>query len=142
VPLVVEDDPAYAALVLRAFEEINLPAPLPVLGSGEEAIEFLSRLSPLGGANRTGPLPTIILMDVGLPGMTGYEVLSWIRKRPILRRLPVVMLTVHADVESINRAYQLGANSFLVKPTEFRGIVDLVTGLQRFWGLAGRVFDL
>jgi CheY-like chemotaxis protein len=142
VPLVVEDDPAYAALLLRAFEEIGLASPLPILKSGEEAIDYLSHLPIMGGAARGGPVPTIVLMDVGLPGMTGFDVLTWIRKRPALRRMPVVMLTVHADVESITRAYQVGANSFLVKPTEFRGIVDLVSGLQRFWGLAARVFDL
>jgi len=142
VPLVVEDDPAYAALLLRACEEAGLCTPLPVLTSGEQAIDYLSRLPVMGGAARGGPVPTIVLMDVGLPGMTGYDVLAWIRKRPALRRLPVVMLTVHAEVESITRAYQMGANSFLVKPTEFQGIVDLVSGLQRFWGLAARVFDL
>jgi len=142
IPLVVEDDPAYAALMLRAFEESGLSSLLPVLQSGEEAIDYLSRLSLMGGAALGGPVPTIVLLDVGLPGMTGYDVLTWIRKRPALRRLPVVMLTVHADEKSITRAYQLGANSFLVKPTEFRAIVDLVSGLQRFWGLAARVFDL
>jgi len=142
VPLVVEDDPAYAALVLRAFAETGLSSPLPVLKSGEEAVDFLSRLPLVGGAAQAGKLPTIVLMDVGLPGMTGFEVLAWIRQRPALRRLPVVMLTVHADEESIGRAYQLGANSYLVKPTEFRGIVDLVGGLERFWGLAARVFDI
>jgi len=141
LPLLVEDEDDYAALMLRALDEAGIATSLPVLKSGQEAIKYLSVLQP-SGQGKSSPVPTILLLDVTLPDQSGFDVLAWIRRRPELKRLPVVMFTVHAEPESIGRAYELGANSYLVKPKEFKALVELVSGLQRFWGMAGRVFEI
>ena len=81
-------------------------------------------------------------MDVELPGKSGLEVLEWIRERPKFSRLPVVMLSCSTNPDHVNRAYQLGANSYLVKPTKFSALVELVAGLRRYWGAINYSSDL
>jgi CheY-like chemotaxis protein len=132
VPLLVEDDPNQAYLMLRAFQKADVFSPLPILKSGEEAIEFLSQGRPF--VKRTSGLPSVILLDLGLPGISGFEVLEWIRQQPRFKSLPVVILSSSSSPDDINRAYQLGANSYLVKPTRMAELVDLVSGLKLFWG--------
>lgn len=129
VPLLVEDDPNQAFLMIRAFERADVPSPLPILRTGEEAIAFLSQ--PASFENRA---PTVVLLDVELPGKSGFDVLAWIRKQPRFNRLPVVMLSCSSDPEHMNRAYRLRASSYVVKPTDFDGLVELVSTLKRYWG--------
>jgi CheY-like chemotaxis protein len=79
------------------------------------------------------PLPSLILLDLKLPRKSGIEVLEWVRSRPGLRRIPVVMLTSSKQTVDINRAYELGVNAYLVKPVNFDGLVDMVKTLDSFW---------
>jgi CheY-like chemotaxis protein len=132
VPLVVEGDLEYALLLIRAFARANIFSPLPILKGGDEAISYLSEV----GRPATAPrfrLPSVILLDTVLPGKSGFEVLAWIRRQPAFKRLPVIILSSSADPVNINRSYELGANSYLVKPTSFPALVELVTGLRVFW---------
>jgi CheY-like chemotaxis protein len=129
-PLVVEDDPDQALLMILAFKKANVFAPLPILKSGEEAIAYLSAKAPYEHRD----LPSVLILDCGLPGKSGLDVLEWMRKKPDLRNIPVVMLSSSSEPDQINRAYKLGVNSYLVKPTEFQSLVDLVLGLKRYWG--------
>ena len=132
IPLLVEDDPDQAFLMLRAFQKADVFTPLPILKSGEEAIEYLSQGRPF--VKRTSGLPSVVLLDLGLPGISGFEVLEWIRQQPRFRSLPVVILSSSSSPDDVNRAYQLGANSYLVKPTRMAELVDLVTSVKLFWG--------
>ena len=85
-------------------------------------------------ANRGGyPLPSLILLDLKLPGMDGFDVLRWIRQEPNFGSLPVIVLTSSEQIRDVNRAYQLGANSFLVKPTDFQNFIDLGRAIGGYW---------
>ena len=132
-PLLVEDDPEHAFLMVRAFEKADVLSPLPILKSGEEAIAFLSAW--VRGSLEPRPVdPTVVLLDVELPGKSGLEVLEWIRQQPKLSRLPVVMLSCSTNPDHVNLAYQLGANSYLLKPTSFTSLVEMVSSLKQYWG--------
>ncbi len=116
--LLVEDREDDVFLVRRAFEKAYLLNPLQVVRNGEEAVAYLKGEGTY--ANRAGyPLPSLILLDLKLPGMDGFDVLRWIRREPNFGSLPVIVLTSSEQIRDVNRAYQLGANSFLVKPTDF-----------------------
>ena len=130
--LVVEDNPDDVLLLQRAFRRANLPNPLHIVGDGQAALDYLSGAPPYG--DRTAyPVPGLVLLDLKLPKRTGHEVLQWIRAQPGLRRLPVAVLTTSRESPDVNRAYDLGANSYLTKPVEFDGLITLVTTVQQYW---------
>src|SRR5581483_1794343 len=102
----------------RAFAKANVPNPLIIVGDGDAAIAYLAGVD--GYADRTRfPLPALVLLDLKLPRRSGLEVLEWIRKQPGVRRIPVVVLTSSRQRPDVDCAYDLGANSYLVKPVEF-----------------------
>ena len=88
--------------------------------------------TPYGDRGRY-PLPALMLLDLKLPGMSGFEVLLWLRQQPGLKRLPVVVLTSSKENTDINRAYELGANSYLVKPASFDALVNIIERLNHYW---------
>ncbi|TML02303.1 MAG: response regulator, partial [Actinobacteria bacterium] len=89
-------------------------------------------------ADRTHfPLPVLILLDLHVPGRSGLELLTWLRQQPNLDRIPVVMLSGSSESEDIDRAFELGANSYLVKPVAFDTLLDTVTGLGLPWMILG-----
>jgi|SRR5579862_82202 len=133
VPLIVEDDPAQALLMTRALQKADIFAPLPILKTGEEAIAYFSGIAPFEKRDRLHE-PSLLLLDYHLPGKSGLEVLAWIRRQPELGGLPIVMLSSHSDPAIINQAYTLGASAYLVKPTSFTALVELVSGLRNHWG--------
>jgi CheY-like chemotaxis protein len=106
---------------------------------GEEAVDYLAGG---GGFEDRGkhPFPALMLLDLQLPRRSGHEVLEWLRAQEEgLRRLPVVVLSSSKEPRDINRAYELGANSYLVKPVSFDALLELVQLLERYWlGLAER----
>jgi CheY-like chemotaxis protein len=128
--LLVEDDPNDVALTQLAFERVGLLNPLDVVGDGEQAIAYLAGQPPY--AERDG-LPILVLLDLKLPRRSGFDVLAWMRSMPGVRRLPVVILTSSAQLLDINRAYDAGANSYLVKPVPFEGLLRLVEALGLYW---------
>ena len=79
------------------------------------------------------PVPALVLLDLKLPGMDGFEVLSWIRRHPQLSRLHVVVLTSSGQIRDANQAYQLGANSFLVKPADFENFAEVSRAIYDHW---------
>lgn len=130
--LLVEDDANDFFLIQRAFRKANLANPLQVVGDGEEAVSYL--LGEGHYADRSKyPLPVLLLLDLKLPRRSGLEVLSWLREQPVLKRLPVVVLTSSKEPADINRAYDLGANSYLVKPLGFDALLDMVESLNLYW---------
>ena len=130
--LLVEDDEEQVALVRRAFRKANIVNPLQVVRSGQEAMVYLEGAGPY--ANREEfPLPNLILLDLHLPGISGFDLLRWIRGRPTLSTLRVVILTASNQAHDVNLAYELGANSFLVKPVNFDNFVGLAKAVQGYW---------
>jgi CheY-like chemotaxis protein len=123
----VEDNPDDVMLMNLAFNRAGISARLHVVSDGDEAITALEQSSLNGAA------PVCVLLDVKLPRVSGLEVLAWIREQPRLRRLPVILLTSSSQTSDINRAYDLGANSFLVKPPDLDSLTQLVKTVAHYW---------
>jgi CheY-like chemotaxis protein len=130
--LLVEDDENDVFLIQRAFRRLDLPHTLQVVEDGEAAIAYLDGQAPYNDPERY-PLPDLILLDLKLPRRSGLEVLAWIRQQQELRRLLVVVLTSSRETPDINRAYDLGANSYLVKPIDFKAFLAMVGTLEAYW---------
>jgi len=132
VILLAEDDPNDVLLIQRAFQRTHLANPVQVVRDGEEALAYLSGQGAFAD-RELHPLPVLMLMDLKMPRKTGLEVLAWLRQQPGLKRLPVIVLTSSNQSPDINRAYELGANSYLVKPAGFDSLLELVKNLDMYW---------
>ena len=131
--LLVEDDVNDVLLIQRAFRKTNLMNPIHVVEDGEQATAYLMGEGEYSNRDEY-PIPSLILLDLKLPRMAGLEVLGWLRDQSnCLKRLPVVVLTSSRQSTDINRAYDLGANSYLVKPGEFDGLLQMVKTLDEYW---------
>src|SRR5438105_1432501 len=125
----LEDD---ILLIRRAFTAAKITTPLFVVRDGEEATAYLSGTGKY--RNRAEyPLPNLILLDLKMPRMDGFEFLRWIRQHPQLKAIPVIVLTSSEDIYDVTKAYEFGASSFLVKPLEFVNYPSLVNTLAKFW---------
>lgn len=130
--LLVEDSEDDVLLVRRAFLKANILNPLRVVRSGEEALEYLTGEGSFSNRNEF-PLPSVILLDLMLPGKDGFEVMQWLSHHPTLSKLTVIVLT-HADsVYDLGRAYKLGARSFLVKPVRFQRLAEMMQAVRGHW---------
>jgi CheY-like chemotaxis protein len=116
--LLVEDDPNDTVLIRRAFQKAGFGDSLKIVSDGGQAMQYLQGQKEYGDRARF-PLPFLLLLDLKMPGTDGFEVLQWIRRQPDLKRLLVVVLTSSNLQTDVDRAYDLGANSYLVKPVEF-----------------------
>src|ERR1043166_5469112 len=130
--LLAEDDPNDVLLIQRAFQKAGLRNALKVVRDGEQAIEYLSGTGNYSQRDRF-PLPFLLLLDLKMPGTDGFEVLQWLRSEPQLRRLLVVVLTSSNLQSDVDRAYELGANSYLVKPVEFDQMVNMIQRFEAYW---------
>jgi CheY-like chemotaxis protein len=133
--LLVEDDLNDIFLVKRAFKMARIENPLQVVTDGQEALSYLSGEGKY--ANReTHPLPKLIVMDIKMPRLTGFQVLEWVKGHNTpLRRIPIVVVSSSDNPTDINRAYELGANAYMVKPMEFRAVEHLFESITHYWGL-------
>ena len=132
VVLLVEDSDDDAMIVRKAFEKADIPNPLYVVRDGEAAIAYLSGTGKYAVTDEY-PLPALVLLDLNLPGMDGFEVLTWIRHTPGLSAMRVVVVTCSDAIKDVNRAYSLGANSFVVKEIDFENTVKLARLLEEHW---------
>jgi CheY-like chemotaxis protein len=130
--LLVEDDPNDVLLIQRAFQKANLRDVLKVVRDGEQAISYLAGREKYADREQY-PLPYLLLLDLKMPGTDGFEVLQWVRGEPDLRRLLVVVLTSSNLQADVDRAYELGANSYLVKPVEFDQMVNMLRRFEAYW---------
>lgn len=130
--LVVDDDPDDAHLLMRALRKAGIASPVPHVGDGDAAIAYLSGAAPFQDREEH-PLPKLVLLDLKLPRRSGHEVLEWVRAQPGLRRLPIVVLTSSGQRSDIARAYDLGANSYLVKPATTGELNELVRAVHAYW---------
>ncbi|RCJ34784.1 two-component system response regulator [Nostoc minutum NIES-26] len=130
--LLAEDDSNQVLLIRRALRKANLTQPLQVVSNGEAAISYLCGEGDY--ANRESyPMPTLVLLDLKMPRKSGFEVLEWLKQQPELRRLPVVVLTTSQEINDIHKAYDLGVNSYLVKPIAFSDLTAMLTLLDAYW---------
>ena len=131
--LLVEDDPSDVRLIQRAFSKLVVNVSMTRLTNGDDAVSYLSGEDPY--ENRAAyPVPAVLLLDIKLPRRSGFEVLDWLRRQKSpLRRLPVVMLTSSKHSADVNRAYDLGANSYLAKPQTPSELNDLAANFQTYW---------
>lgn len=127
--LLADDDPDDRLLVREAFEESHLLNVLETVEDGEELMEYLHQRGAYAGK----PMPNLILLDLNMPRKNGMEALEEIKADHHLRRIPVVILTTSKAEEDIIRTYDLGVNSFVVKPVTFESLVELVRDLGRYW---------
>jgi CheY-like chemotaxis protein len=130
--LLVEDREDDILLVRKAFGRGGIDNPLQIVRDGDEAIHYLEGAGPY--SNRAEyPLPDLILLDLKLPTVDGFEVVRWIRRQPTFGSIPVVVLTSSDAIRDVNRAYALGANSFLVKPLDFDNFIETAKVLKSYW---------
>jgi len=131
--LLVEDDISDFRLIQRAFAKIRPTVPMIRLSHGDEAVAYLAGDAPY--ENRTlHPFPCVILLDIKLPRRSGFEVLEWIRSQEsTLKRVPVIMLTSSNHHLDVNKAYELGVNSYLVKPSNNSELEQLVSTFREYW---------
>lgn len=132
VILLVEDREDDILLVRRAFRKAYIDNPLQVVRDGEEVVAYLSGQGKFSNREEF-PLPDLMLLDLKMPRMDGFEVLKWLRQQEGFRSLRVVVLTCSQDIKDVNRAYALGANSFMVKPVEFEDVVSMGKFLTQYW---------
>ncbi len=130
--LLVEDDPNDQLLIRRALAKSRLLNPLHVVDDGDAAVEYLEGRGRFAD-RQAHPVPALVLLDLKLPRRSGIEVLTWLRAQPSLRRTPVVILTSSKDSDDLNRAYDAGANSYLVKPVAFDGLIELLRTVGLYW---------
>ncbi|HZQ48248.1 MAG TPA: response regulator [Verrucomicrobiae bacterium] len=130
----VEDDPNDVELVGLAFRKAKVDSRLVAVNDGEQAVRYLG-----GEGNYSSradhPFPTLVLLDLKLPRKSGLEVLAWIRSQsePEIRRLPVLMLTSSNQPHDIDSAYDLGVNSYLVKPGDLTVLTELIKTIHQYW---------
>lgn len=130
--LLVEDNRMDVELTLDAFREAKLRNTVHVASRGEEALDYLFGRKEYADRQRY-PLPSLILLDLKMPGMDGFEVLRQIKAAPILKRLPVIILTSSKEEGDRALSYDTGANSYLVKPVLFDGFLDVVRQIEGYW---------
>jgi two-component system response regulator len=139
--LLVEDNPQDAELTIRALRGRGLANRLLVVGDGAEALDFVFCRGRYTDRQMTHP-PKVILLDVRLPKLNGLEVLREIKADPRTHSIPVVMVTSSQEDPDVKAAYELGANSYVVKPVEFDAFMDVMSNLGFYWLLVNQARNL
>jgi CheY-like chemotaxis protein len=130
--LLVEDSDDDVFLMKRAFDRANLRCSVQLANDGDKAIEYLAGHGVYAD-RQAFPVPALVLLDIKLPRCNGLEVLEWVRSQPEFMCLPVVMLTNSNEPEDVERAYRLGANSYLVKPIYYEQLEHTLPRLLEYW---------
>jgi len=131
--LLVEDNPHDVEITERALKKGQIKNRLTVVRDGQEALDYL-----FGGEARQAP-PGLILLDLNLPKVDGHEVLRSIKADPILRRIPVIVLTASTRDEDVVKSYDLGVNTFISKPVQFDEFITVVATIREYWLLIARL---
>jgi len=139
--LYVEDEETDVMLLQHVLAKAGIHNPIQTVKDGKTAKDYLAGEGSFADRKRY-PLPGLVLLDLNLPYWSGFEVLEWIRQQPQLRRLPVVVFTSSNRPDDIVRAYDAGANAYLVKPNALADLTSLVLALRDFWLLHNRAPDV
>jgi two-component system response regulator len=129
--LLIEDNPSDVELTKRAFQRSHIVNELVVVGDGQEALDYIWATGAY--ANRDGGLPTLTLLDLKLPKVSGLDVLRRIRGDSRTRRMPVVILTSSNEEQDLATSYDLGVNSYICKPVDFKQFATAVEQLELYW---------
>jgi len=130
--LVIEDDPNDLFFIKRAFSTLQANCAMQAVGDGAEAIDYLRGVDDYANRDRF-PLPALILMDLKMPRVDGFEFLAWLRREPGLKIIPVVVFSSSNLEHDVRRAYELGANSFIVKLQDNTALPDTLKTLASYW---------
>jgi CheY-like chemotaxis protein len=130
--LIAEDSDLDTILLIRAFVRAGISAHYHIVKDGQETVDYLSGEGNFEDRAKH-PVPGVLLLDLKMPRMNGFDVLEWVRAHPRLRRLPVVVLTSSDEPKDINRAYDLGANSYVLKPSKYETLQSLASELEKYW---------
>jgi CheY-like chemotaxis protein len=130
--LVAEDEETDVIFLRHALRRAGSTHELIVTQDGKEAIDYLEGQAPYSDRTRY-PLPALVLLDLTMPRMTGFEVLAWMQRRPDLKQLPAVVLTSSENEADQQRARALGAADYRVKPPDLTGLVKIVHDLESKW---------
>jgi len=130
--LMAEDDDNDVFFAERAFKQAQVSHLFRRVKDGEEAIAYL-RGDGVYRDRSQHPLPQLMLLDLKMPRKNGFEVITWVRQQPGIKRLPIAILTSSKEDPDVNRAYDLGANTYLVKPVKFEDLVETFKALDLFW---------
>ena len=131
--LLVEDNPNDIELTLAALAEHNLANRVITLSDGVQAIDYLRYEGKF--KNREKQYPAVILLDIKMPRMDGIEVLQQIKSDPLLKTIPVIMLTSSREEPDLKKCYELGVNAYVVKPVNFKDFFEAVKHLGIFWAV-------
>src|SRR5204863_4485455 len=115
-----------------ACQKAGVSLPLHIVRDGQEVMEYLKGEGQFSDRAKY-PLPTMLLLDLKMPGLNGFDVLEWLRLQPGLRRLLVVVFTGSEEQQDINRSFELGANSYIIKPVGFDKLQEIVGYLENYW---------
>jgi CheY-like chemotaxis protein len=130
--LLAEDDENDIFLMRRAFEAAKIPNPLFVVQNGQEAVNYLAGHGDYSARDRY-PRPALLLLDLKMPWMDGFDVLAWLRKQPQFDGLPVVVLTSSKLQSDIDKSRELGVYDYRVKPHAFKDLVLLLDDVRKCW---------
>lgn len=131
--LIVDDSPRDTELAINALESHQLANKITCLRDGAEALDYLFRRSEF--AERLDMQPAVVLLDLKMPKVDGIEVLRQIKADPILKVIPVVVMTSSREEQDIIKSYQLGVNAYVVKPVKFQEFIEAVKQLGMFWAI-------
>ena len=130
--LLVEDSPDDVLLIERAFHRADLHHPLRTVTDGQKAIEYLKGLAEYSD-RAAYPYPGLVILDLKIPGVDGFDVIRWMRSHPEAKLVPIIVLSSSSEPTDVNRAYELGANAFMVKPANHRALEQLLSTIGEFW---------
>lgn len=130
--LIAEDDADDRYLIQTAFLEIGYPEPIDFVENGIEVFSYLDNIYT-NNNNEEKALPGFILLDLNMPKKDGREVLKEIKQHPVFKKIPVIIFTTTKNEIEIKRCYELGANSYVVKPISFDALLKVVENIRSFW---------
>ena len=130
--LLVEDDPNDVWLVKHAFLNAGIVNPLRIVNDGQEAVDYLKGSGAFSDRDAF-PLPKLVLLDLKMPRLNGFDVIEWMRHHQPWKVTPIIVLSSSALSQDVNRAYELGANAYMVKPADYRALERLFRTIADFW---------
>jgi CheY-like chemotaxis protein len=130
--LVVDDDRDDQELLGEAFDELGFDGRLIFLDDGDQLIDYLNRKGEFADPE-SNPAPSLVILDLNMPRLHGLAALADLRANPRFRRVPVIIMTTSWSEDDIARAYDLGANSFIIKPVLYDELLETVRGLVTYW---------
>jgi two-component system, response regulator len=130
--LLVEDNIDDYDAAIRSFKAAHLNNPVHWCKAGQEALDYLKHEGPCA-EGPAGALPALILLDLNMPGIDGRKVLTVVKKDPILKHIPVIILTTSSDERDVMQCYELGASTYIQKPVGFDGLIQAVGRIKDYW---------